>query len=387
MTWGFTAQRRAEEFDAIVEGTSAYDASDPRTTELLELVGALRATPQVSARPEFVASLRERLMAEAATALVPDDVSRLTLPQRRPTRERRVAAVVGSIAIVGASTSLAVASQSALPGDSLYPIKRAIEQAHTGLSVGEGSKGSTMLANASDRLAEVDALTRQDGLGDETRIAETLNAFTEQATEASDLLLADYAHSGSSSSIARLRDFASSSLAQLAALEPLVPVEARDELIRAAGVLTTIDTEAALRCPDCGGAGIASIPAELASASETILVPQPKPSATAQAERDPRGGKRGDKGGDGATLPEVDPQDVGPGSVNPGGSLPMGGTSANGGSNPIEDLTNGLTGGLTGGSPTGTPSIPVVTDVVEGVTGILEGVVEGLTDPLLPKAP
>jgi hypothetical protein len=385
MTWGFTAQRRAEEFDAYVEGASTPGAADTRTTELLELVGALRATPEVSARPEFVASLRERLMAEAATALVPDDLSRLALPQRRPTRERRVAAVVGSLAIVGATTSLAVASQSALPGDSLYPIKRAIEQAHTGLSVGEGSKGSTMLASASDRLEEVDALTRQDDLGDEARIAETLNAFTDQATKASDLLLADYTHSGSTSSIARLRDFASASLAQLAALEPLVPADARDELIRAAGVLTTIDTEAALRCPDCGGAGIASIPPVLA-AGETINVPQPKPSPSAEGERGHQGGNHGGKRGGDTSLPEVDPEDVGPGSVNPGGgSVP--GTTNTGGSNPLQDLTDGLTGGLTGGSPTGAPSIPVVTDVVKGVTGILEGVVEGLTDPLLPESP
>ncbi len=386
MTWGFTAQRRAEEFDAYVEGSSTPGASDTHATELLELVGALRATPQVSARPEFVASLREQLMAEAATALVPDDLSRLILPQRRPTRERRVAAIVGSLAIVGATTSLAVASQSALPGDSLYPIKRAIEQAHTGLSVGEGSKGSTMLASASDRLDEVDALARQGGLGDEARIADTLNAFTDQATQASDLLLADYAHSGSASSIARLRDFASTSLGQLAALEPLVPADARDELIRAAGVLTTIDTEAALRCPDCGGLGIDSIPPVLA-AGETINVPQPKPSEPAQAERTHRGGKHGGKRGGDTSLPQVDPDDVGPGSINPGGGLPSGGTSTSGGSNPLQDLTDGLTGGLTGGSPTDAPSIPVVTDVVKGVTGILEGVVEGLTDPLQPKTP
>ncbi len=382
MSWGFTAQRRAEEFDAWVEGASTHDASDVRAAEMLDLVSALRATPQVSARPEFVSALRERLMAEAATALVPDDVSRLTLPARRPTRERRLAAVVGGIAIVGATTSLAVASQSALPGDSLYPIKRAIEQAHTGLSVGEGSKGATILASAADRLDEVDALTRQDGLGDEARIADTLNTFTDQATEASDLLLADYAHTGSDSSIARLRDFASTSLAQLAALEPFVPADARDELIRAAGVLTTIDTEAALRCPDCGGAGIDSIPPALAG-GEPILVPRPPADSGAQSDRPHRGGKHGTKHGHGTEIPDVDPEDVGPGSVlDPGGSLPQG-TGTSGGSNPIEDLTNGLTGG----SPSDAPSVPVVTDVVKGVTDILQSVVEDVTGQQLPKTP
>lgn len=384
MTWGFTAQRRAEEFDARVEGASTYDASDTRDAELLALVGALRSVPEAQPRPEFVATLRERLMAEAATALVPDDLSRLTLPARRPARERRLAAVVGGIVIVGASTSIAVASQSALPGDSLYPVKRAIEQAHTGLSVGEGSKGTTVLANASDRLDEVDALTHQDRFGDEVRIADTLNTFTDQATEASDLLLADYAHTGEASSIARLRDFASASLTRLADLEPLVPADARDELIRAAGVLTTIDSEAALRCADCGGAGITSIPPVLASGSEIVNVPRPAGDPVAKAERTGHDGQHGGKGAQGTALPDVDPGQVGPGSVlNPDGSGLQPGTTTSGGSDPIRDLTSGLTGG---DSPSDTPSIPVVTDVVDGVTGILEGVIDGVTEGL-PKAP
>ena len=384
MTWGFTAQRRAEEFDARVDGASTYDAADPRDAELLALVGALRAVPEAQPRPEFVATLRERLMAEAATALIPDDVSRLTLPARRPTRERRLAAVVGGIVIVGASTSLAVASQSALPGDSLYPVKRAIEQAHTGLSVGEGSKGTTILANASDRLDEVDALTRQDHFGDEIRIADTLNTFTDQATQATDLLLADYAHTGEASSIARLRDFAASSLTRLADLEPLVPAQARDELIRAASVLTTIDTEAALRCGDCGGAGITSIPATLATAAEVINVPKPPADTVTKGDRTRNGGKHGTKGAKGTDLPDVDPGEVGPGSIlNPDGSGLQPGTTTSGGSDPIGDLANGLTGG---GSPSDAPSIPVVTDVVDGVGGILQGVVDGVTGGL-PKTP
>jgi hypothetical protein len=382
MTWGFTAQRRAEEFDTWVESAS-YDASDARDAELLVLVGALRAVPEVQARPEFVATLREQLMAEAATALVPDDVSKLTLPARRPTRERRLAAVVGGIAIVGATTSLAVASQSALPGDSLYPVKLAIEQAHTGLSVGEASKGATILANATDRLDEVDALTRQDDFGDEIRIADTLNTFTDQATEASDLLLADYAHTGEASSIARLRDFASASLTRLAGLEPLVPAEARDELIRAAGVLTTIDTEAALRCADCGGAGIESIPPVLA-AGETVNVPRQPAVPVAHGDRTGSSGKHGDKGARGTDLPDVDPEDVGPGSVlDPGGSGLQPGTTTSNGSDPIRDLTSGLTGG---DAPSDAPSVPVVTDVVDGVTGILQGAIDGVTGEL-PKTP
>jgi hypothetical protein len=382
MTWGFTARRRAERFDELVAGnpTGAHDARD---AELLELVGAMRAVPEASPRPEFVADLRERLMAEAATALVPTDLSRLKLPERRTGRERRLAAVVGGIAIVGATTSIAVASQSALPGDSLYTVKRAIESAHTGLTIGEADKAATILDSASDRLDEVESLARQDDFGDDARISDTLNTFTEQTTTASDLLIADYDHSGHASSIARLRDFASSSLDRLATLEPLIPIEARDELIRAADVLSTIDTEAAVRCPTCGGTPIDSIPPVLAG-GEIITVPQ-APAATPTARPD-KGDKHDGKGGQGTELPDVDDDDLGPGSIldpggsDPGGSDPGGsdpGGTPSGGSNPLQDLANGLTGG--GSPPTGSPSLPSLGDVADGVDDLLHGIVDPLT--------
>lgn len=381
MTWGFAAGRRAEEFDTLVDRTvSTGELPTTRDSELLELVGALRAVPPVVARPEFVADLRAQLMAEAETALVPDDLSRLRLPARRTGRERRLAAVIGGIAVVGATTSVAVAAQSALPGDSLYPVKRAIEQAHTGISVGEGSKGATVLASASDRLDEVTALTQRDGLADDLRIAGTLATFTDQATEASDLLLADYAHSGNADSIAKLRDFTAASLDQLAALEPLVPADARDELIRAAGVLSTIDSQAAQQCATCGGAGITSIPPVL-MAGESIFVPN-APLATEQAGHH---GRRGDqaKGADdgkddGPSLPDVDPNDLGPGSVNQGDTTTAGGDQSS--SDPIGSLTQGLTGG--GDSSTDAPSVPVVSGVVEGVVDDTEAILGGVLDPL-----
>jgi hypothetical protein len=394
MTWRSPAQRRADEFDAMIEGTPPSDLA-PSDADLLDLVGALRGVPAAEPRPEFVAGLRERLMVEADTVLVPADLSSLKLPERRTGRERRLAAVVGGIALVGASTSIAVASQSALPGDSLYPVKRVIERAHTGLSVGEGNKGTTMLASASDRLTEAEALAREDGLGDELRVAGSLSTFTEQATEASDLMFADYTHTGDESSIAELRDFASSSLDQLATLEPMVPADAHDELIRAADVLATIDAEAARRCPTCGGTPIDSIPPVLASTTESILVPQ-APQATVHAHEVKAGGKgAGEKGGQGAKgnaashtnpeLPDVNAGSLAPGSIRqPGSGSQPGGTQA-GTSNPLHDLASTLTGG--GRGPSGATSPPSVGEVVDGVGGILEGVLDPVTGEFGVPAP
>ena len=153
-------------------------------------------------------------------------------PHRR--RERRLAAAVGGLAIVGATTSMAVAAQTALPGDSLYPRQAAIENAaHRPHASARAARASTLLANASGRLDEVDALSRERRPAATSAASPTtLDDFTDQAIEASDLLLADYASTGDEPRSHELRDFAAASLDQLAALEPLVPAEARDELIR-----------------------------------------------------------------------------------------------------------------------------------------------------------
>lgn len=404
MTWGWRGQRRADDFAALVEQSSTGAMSDAgsagagrdRDGQLLELVGALRGVPDPQPRPEFVADLRGRLMAEAETALAPLDVAKLKLPARRTTRERRIAAIVGGLAIAGATTSVAVAAQSALPGESLYPIKRVIESAHIGLSLGEERKGSTELANASRRLDEVTALTQDSGLGDDERIARTLATFTTQATEGADLLLADYASTGRASSIATLRDFASSSMDRLIELEPQIPYVARDELVAAANTLAQIDAEAEQQCATCGGTPITSIP--LPFAAETIDLPDVSsgPGTSRPGDQQDKGDGTDKKttGGTGDD-PQGEPElpDVGdavpPGSVLDPGATPTPTKSAN----PLKDLTDGLTEVLTGKSPNGTkttspssPQTPLapLAPVVEGVDEILHGVLDPITGQLLP---
>ncbi len=382
MTTAFTARRRAEEFDSLVEGTST-GRSNERYADFLEIVASLRAVPEPEARPEFVTGLRERLMTAAATELVPtDDEARLTLPPRRPARERRLAAAVAGLAIVGAGTSMAVAAQSALPGDALYPLKRAIEGAQTGFSVDEREKGSNMLTNATGRLDEISALSREGELKDDVAIAPTLNTFTEQATEASDLLLSDYTATGHESSIAELRDFTAASMATLTDLESAVPADARDELLHAARVLQQIDAEAEQTCPTCGGAGITDLPPILASYTtfgSTGATAGDTPTQT---------GNKNTKGDEKDPLiPDTDTGSLPPGSVlNPPSDS---GTStdtdqqtpdqpSDAPSNPLSDLTDGLIGGgdsqPTSNDP---PSLPL-----PGLPTV-EDTLEDLTDPLL----
>lgn len=380
----FAARRRADEFDALVGATPTSGDTDTRYAEFLAIVASLRELPDPQPRPEFVADLRGRLMQAAETELAPAEDSRLRLPARRRVRDRRLAAAVGGFAIVGATTSMAMAAQSALPGDSLYPLKRAIENADAGLSADERTRGVTLLENASDRLAEVSELSETGSPGNGAVVAQTLTTFTDQATEASELLLADYEESGQESSITELRDFTADSMQALADLEALVPVDARDELLEAARELTQIDLAAARACPSCAGQGITEIPAILTSAGfvpgvATAVTPAKKLRRSDAEEEAPA------EQTDAPRLPQPDGNALPPGSVL---TAPGSGTSTDSGggsdgaekNDPVGDLTKGLTGGggtATVGEPTATgsalPGVPELDKTLKDTTDSLLG--------------
>ena len=263
----YATRRRAEQFAAVVNGESTRGAYDDRYDDLLLLVGALRAVPEPVARPEFIADLRSRLVAEAAatplTAAAEADRLRLRPvdPGRvRNPRERRIGIALGGLALVGATATMAVVAQSALPGDTLYPLKRGIENAHAGISVGDDGKGSTVLASASTRLSEIEALAR-DGRGEDhpAAVSDTLNDFTDQATEAADLLLASYADKGDPADVTKVRTFTATSMSSLADLDGQLPESAEDEWVHAVTTLLRIDDQAKLSCPTCDGTDLTTI--------------------------------------------------------------------------------------------------------------------------------
>ena len=265
MTPGFGARRGAEEFSSLVEGTSTQERGSSRYGDLLEIVTSLRETAPVEPRAEFTAALRRDLMAEAGTVLTPA-AARLTVTPRRNPRERRVAVAIGAFAVVSATTSMAMAAQTALPGETLYPLKRALENASTTIQIDEDAKGASMLEHASGRLDEVDELTRQSDEPNSEAVADTLHAFTDQASSASDLLIASYTDQGDRDDIEELRTFTAQSMAVLNELETVVPDTARAALIEAAQVVNLIDTAAIRLCPTCGD-GTAQTPEFEAAAS------------------------------------------------------------------------------------------------------------------------
>jgi hypothetical protein len=408
MTPVFTARRRAEDFNVLVEQASA-EVSGTRYDDQLALVAQLRDLPQPEPTPEFTADLRERLLAAADTLLVPsDDTRRLTLPPRRTARDRGVAAAIGGLAVVGATTSLAVASQSALPGDMLYPLKRALEDAQTQLPTSDETRAETLLAHATDRLSEATLLSSTGDLSEGANVEQALVDFADQATTASDLLLADYEQTGDEQSIEGLREFTADSLQSLTELEEVLPDQARDELQYVVQVLDEIDRAAARACPACAG-GINQIPSVLLSAGRVdepslVVVPEtvlPGTSISPGGKQSQQDGTKAEGGqGDGKAGSGSGPlPDVGVGDAADPGS----GGGSSGDKGLVDTLTEGLTGtggkqntGGTGGGTGGggggggggnLPGVPDVEDTLDDIVGGVVDDVDGVVDDILPTLP
>lgn len=251
MTSLLSAKKRAEEFAAAVEGGADSSSLRPETAELVAVVGTLqRETPPVP-RAEFSAALRERLMAEAATSLAGDNI--LALPTRRKgSRERRMALAASSLVLIGGTAGMAAAAQNALPGEALYPIKRGLEKAQTGLSASDAARGKDLLAQADSRLVEVQGLIDQPtGTAGLSQVPATIEDFTAQAYEAAEVLLDEYEQHGDDSIIEELRTFAVDNLDELRQLAKSAPPEHHDELAVAADALMQIAARAEAICPDC----------------------------------------------------------------------------------------------------------------------------------------
>lgn len=385
------ARRSAERFDALLDAERGA-VRDARDAELLELVDALQAVPRAEARPEFVADLRERLLLAAETELVVPDspaalTDRLTVRSGRTPRERRLAVALGGFAIIGATTSMAVAAQTALPGDVLYPLKRAMENAEAGFSVSDEAKGTTILENASGRLVEVDKLAQQDDV-DAVAVSETLTTFADQASEAGELLMDDYSATGSEESINELRDFTAVSIGVLADLEELIPADAEAALLDAAQVLFEIDTLAANLCPLCESLGITQIPMELLAGGGDALDDAAVSTAADNAEDivKPDEGDKPDQGDRPLTVTtdttQVDPtQPTDPVQLPTQDANGGGGGGGHGGNGQPQNPLGTANASLPTAMPTvGVPLVDeVVSEVVEGVNGVVDGLTGGLT--------
>lgn len=283
-----SAHRRANAFAQALEEQSDRDtaaeqsaaaAGPPPTAEertergeLLTLAAGLGALPRPKLDPEVKVVQRAQLVAAmeamlqegtgAAEASVPEQRSRgrgahraSPLGKLRPRSRLTKGLAAGGLSVgvaAGAFGGVAAASSDALPGDSLYGLKRGIEDIKLNyLSDGDDERGQTYLDQASTRLNEARRLMERGRGGhlDHESIGEirrTLSGMQHDVTEGHRLLHAAYERDPESlGPIQALDTFSRSHREAWSLLSNKLPVQLGDVKQQVSSVFEAIDEEVA----------------------------------------------------------------------------------------------------------------------------------------------
>ena len=148
----------------------------------------------------------------------------------------------------GAFGGVAAASSDALPGDSLYGLKRGMEDIKLGLAHGESDRGELYLDQASTRLSEARRLMERDRSGqlDHESLGEirrALSGMQHDASEGHRLLHEAYERDGSLGPIQALSAFSQSHREAWGALRDRLPVQLGDVSDQVSSVFDAIDEE------------------------------------------------------------------------------------------------------------------------------------------------
>ena len=198
MTPLFPAQRAAEEFDQVLEGTATTAVAE-RYAELFDDRRARCArSPRCCPAPSSSSDLRSRLMTAAETELVPRRARRTpTRAQAAPTRATAASAPSPPrLVIVGGTAGMAAAASGrAARATRSTRSSAASSRSATRRTSSDAGQGDALLDQAATRLDEVRALQAQ-GSADPDLIAATLDAFRSAADAGSDKLFTGYQADG-----------------------------------------------------------------------------------------------------------------------------------------------------------------------------------------------
>ncbi|MYV47355.1 DUF5667 domain-containing protein [Streptomyces sp. SID2888] len=196
-----------------------------------------------------------------------------------------------SVGVAAASFGgVAAASSDALPGDSLYGLKRGIEDVKLGMAHGDDGRGRLYLDQASTRLNEARRLMERGRSGDLDHeslgeIRRTLSGMQHDASEGHRLLHEAYERDGSLAPIQALSAFSQSHRETWGALRDRLPVQLGDVSQQVSSVFDAIDQEVApLRSllpqpPSQGGSDRPSSPTASDTTGGSPGTDSPTPSA------------------------------------------------------------------------------------------------------------
>jgi len=198
-----------------------------------------------------------------------------------------------------------VASRDALPGQALYPLKRAIEDTQVALQADAGDRGRSLLAHAIDRLDELDRLAAA-GSTDLSLLVSTVADFRDQADAGTSVLLRSYAADPRPETVDGVRAFAATATDRLDGVRGTLPAGADPAVAEALADLADLDARALEACAACSSLPALTPPADPSTSEGPEQVPDDRDaSGSAPADRSPAGGRGGredpDRGASGPT--------------------------------------------------------------------------------------
>jgi hypothetical protein len=357
--------------------------ADPEQAGMLALAEALGSRPRPVMSPEKKTVQRAQLIAAMEQAIADGSFAAGRVPEQRGESDRHGShratglrklaprsrlsrrLAVGGLTMgvaAGAFGGVAAASTNALPGDTLYGLKRGMEDLKLDMASGDASRGKVYLDMASTRMQEARRLMdrgRGGHLDHEsvTEVRKALSGMHLEAAEAHRLLTQAYQEDGNLQPMALLNSFAQSHRQGWTDLRGKLPSQLTDVSDQVNSVFDAIDQEVA----------------PLQS-----LLPEPGEhhhSSSSTGHDDPTDSG----GGTGTPTPTASAPATGPSSPATGAGAPA--------PSPSDTAPNGLIGGSdllkppTAGptdptsSPTATPTMPYHSVVLPP---LLPGLLPGL---------
>jgi hypothetical protein len=363
--------------------------ADPEQAALLVLAAAIGDRPppvmdagkKVEQRAQLIAAM-EQAIADGSLEVagrVPEQRSdghgghgthrlRKLTPRSRLSRRLAVGGLSVGVA-AGAFGGVAAASTNALPGDTLYGLKRGMEDLKLDMAGSDASRGKVYLDMAATRMQEARRLMdrgRGGTLDDESvsEVRKALSGMHQEASEGHRLLSRAYAKDGSLQPMAVLNSFAAAHRQGWTDLRGKLPSQLTDVSNQVSSVFDAIDHDVA--------------------PLESVL-PKPKDDGASGSGGHRRSGGNGDRGtgtGSSPVTPSAPASAGSPSSGQPSGSpSPSATTSA-----PHDGLVGGQGQGLLPTPPSSsgdgdtpqTPSAPTTPGHSVTLPPLLPGLLPGL---------